>query len=70
MKDHIGKTVFTVRADTNTIDSWTLDSILTLPDGDRAILKAPDGRTCILPMRCVFKTRDEALEVANKNFYN
>ena len=69
MKENIGKTVFTVRADTNSIDSWTLDSILTLPDGDRAILETSDGRTCILPIKCVFATREKALEVANKKFF-
>lgn len=70
MKENIGKTVFTVRAETNEIHSWTLDNILTLPDSEMALLKALDGRTCVLPIRCVFATREKALEVANKNFFN
>ena len=62
---NIGDTVYTVRGDTNTIDTWKLEAQILTPEGEKAILKR-GTLTCILPSNCVFETREEALEIANR----
>lgn len=58
----IGDTVYVINAKTNKIDEWTFDGVLKMPNG--LFYRLVRGKEfCVLPRRCVFKTKDQALAV-------
>lgn len=62
-----GKTVYTVNAKTNTVDSWICFGEITgLYQGktERLCLLQKVRKTLVLPKRCVFATEEAALVVA------
>ena len=62
---NLGDKVYTVNAKTNEVDEWEYagafkgngETLIQLIDGDK---------TCFLPARCVFDTKEKALAVATK----
>lgn len=65
----VGKTVYTVNAKTNTVDSWTCYGEMSgLYHGkkERLCLLQKVRKTLVLPKRCVFETEEVARAVAKK----
>lgn len=57
----IGQTVYTVNAKTKNIDKWTLSGVL--PSNGEYLCQLTRGTKYVfLPIRCVFKTEEEAKE--------
>lgn len=58
----IGKTVYTANAKTNKADRWTCVGVF--PNGGDPLYMLRKGRkTCSLPKRCIFQTKEAALAV-------
>ena len=58
-----GQTVYTVNAKTNAVDEWEYVNTFHTLDGKLAHLR--NGKKYIfIPLRCVYETREKALEVA------
>ena len=65
VKDKLGKTVYTVNAKTNTVDTWT--SVGLLPTKDGLLIQLVNGKkTCFLPERCVFTSEAKARAVSKQ----
>lgn len=65
----VGKTVYTVNAKTNTVDSWICFGEITgVYQGkkERLCLLQKVRKTLVLPKRCVFETEEAARAVAKK----
>lgn len=65
----IGKTVYTVNAKTNTVDSWVCFGEITgVYQGkkERLCFLQKLRKTLALPKRCVFESEEAALAVAKK----
>ena len=59
-----GQRVYTVNAKTGKVDPWNYDGIFTI--ADETIVHLVKGKKqCYLPIRCVFPSKEKALEVAN-----
>ena len=62
-----GQTVYTVNAKTNEVDEWIISGVIP---GNKYILTRGKYQ-CVLPGKCIFDDRDQALAVAKKqNFLN
>lgn len=64
-----GKTVYTVNAKTNTVDSWLCFGEITgLYQGkkERLCFLQKVRKTLVLPKRCVFETEEAARAVLNR----
>ena len=65
----VGDTVYVINAKTNKLDEWTFDGYMIMPNG--AFCRLVKGKNfCMLPKRCVFKSKVQALKVLKKKFFN
>lgn len=65
----VGKTVYTVNAETNTVDSWVCFGETTglyQDKKERLCFLQTARKTLVLPKRCVFETEEAARAVAKK----
>ena len=63
----VGKTVYTVNAKTNEVDEWICFGEITgqyQGKKERLCLLEHEGKQTVLPKRCVFTSREKALDVA------
>lgn len=60
-----GQTVYTVNNKTNEVDEWIVAGVIPTENGRRYILARGKFRL-VLPARCIFESRGQALAVANK----
>lgn len=62
----LGQKVYTVNGKTNTVDTWQYAGALR-SNGELLIQLSRGKKTCFLPARCVFESREKAQEVADKH---
>lgn len=63
----LGQIVYTVNGKTNNVDTWEVAGTINTPDGVKIHLMSMSGKSfCLLPTRCVFESREKALEVAKR----
>lgn len=61
---NIGQKVYTVNAETNTVDTWTYNGTIRTSDG--ILIHLTNGKKyCFLPARCVFEHEADALRVVH-----
>lgn len=63
---NLGQKVYTVNNKNNNIDSWQFAGALR-SNGELLYQLVNGKRTCYLPARCVFDSREKALSVATSN---
>lgn len=65
----VGKVVYTVNAKTNDVDWWVCSGEITAPyrgGKERLCMLRRNRKSCVLPKRCVFESRDTALAIARR----
>lgn len=60
-----GYIVYTVNAKTNTVDSWTCEGFIR-QKGELLVHLTNGKKYCFLPARCVYASKEKALEIAKK----
>lgn len=63
-------TVYTINAQTNTVDEWLCTGEMTAKYNgkmERLCFLQKERKSLALPKRCVFETKDAALAVLNHN---
>ena len=62
---NLGDKVYTVNAKTNEVDTWEYAGVFKTKD--ETLIQLVDGKkTCFLPARCVYDTKEKATAVARK----